>query len=243
MPPREPPLVEPPFETGDDTVSGRSEQTDQSSGQTHQSTGGADQPERPARGSARIAGVLLAAGTSDRFGERNKLLASHDGAPLVRHAAATLVDSTVDPVVVVVGYESERVVDALDGLDVEIVHNPRYANGQASSVRAGIRALRDRPEQVDAAVVALGDMPFVDVATIETLCDAYEAGVGDALAAAYEGARGNPVLFDRRFFDDLVDVAGDVGGREILLDSDDSARVAVPDSGVRRDVDEPSDLS
>ncbi|PSQ29418.1 nucleotidyltransferase family protein [Halobacteriales archaeon QS_9_67_15] len=211
---REPPLVEPPF----------------------------DDPEsdRP-----RVAGVLLAAGTSSRFGEANKLLATRDGDPLVRHAARTLLDAGVDPVVVVVGHEADRVVDALDGLDVTFVRNPDYRQGQTTSVRAGIDAVRDRGDAhdaPDAAVVALGDMPFVDPETIGTLVVAYAAGVGDALAAAYEGTRGNPVLFDRRFFGDLTDVSGDVGGRAILLESDDSARVAVSDSGVRRDVDERSDL-
>jgi molybdenum cofactor cytidylyltransferase len=211
---REPPLVEPPF----------------------------DDPEsdRP-----RVAGVLLAAGTSSRFGEANKLLATHDGDPLVRHAARTLLDAGVDPVAVVVGHEADRVVDALDGLDVTFVRNPDYRQGQATSVRAGIDAVRDRGDAhdaPDAAVVALGDMPFVDPETVGTLAIAYAAGVGDALAAAYEGTRGNPVLFDRRFFGDLTDVSGDVGGRAILLESDDSARVAVSDSGVRRDVDERSDL-
>jgi molybdenum cofactor cytidylyltransferase len=85
-------------------------------------------------------------------------------------------------------------------------------------------------------------MPDVAPATVETLVAAYAAGVGAALAAAFEGERGNPVLFDRRFFDALTDVTGDVGGRQLLLESDESALVAVADSGVRRDVDIPEDL-
>jgi molybdenum cofactor cytidylyltransferase len=199
--------------------------------------GGADAPTKP---SARVAGVLLAAGTSTRFGDDNKLLATVDGDPLVRHGAQTLLGASVAPVIVVVGHEADRVSDALDGLDVEFVRNDGYAAGQSTSVRAGIGAVADR--DVDAAVVALGDMPFVDPDTVRTLVSAYEAGVGDALAAAHDGRRGNPVLFDRRFFDALTRVDGDIGGREILLESDRSACVAVPDSGVRRDVDTPSEL-
>ncbi|WP_436925245.1 nucleotidyltransferase family protein [Halosimplex amylolyticum] len=201
--------------------------------------------ESPESDAPRVAGVLLAAGTSSRFGEANKLLATHEGDPLVRHAARTLLEAGVDPVVVVVGHEADRVIDALEGLDVAFVRNPDYRRGQASSVRAGIDAVRDRGDArdaSDAAVVALGDMPFVDPETVETLVAAYASGAGDALAAAYGGARGNPVLFDRRFFAALTDVSGDVGGREILLESDDGVRVAVSDSGVRRDVDEQSDL-
>jgi len=142
----------------------------------------------------------------------------------------------------VVGHEAERVKAALDGLEVRFVTNEAYATGQASSVRAGVQALVDAEEAIDAAVIALGDMPYVASETVETLVDAYEAGVGDALAPAHEGVRGNPVLFDQRFFADLVDVSGDVGGREILLEGGSSACVAVDDPGVRRDVDEPADL-
>lgn len=188
---------------------------------------------------ARVAGVLLAAGTSTRFGDDNKLLATLDGDPLVRHAARTLLEASVAPVVVVVGHEADRVRDALAGLDVRFVANDAYAEGQSTSVRVGIDAL---DATVDAAVVALGDMPFVDSGTIETLVAAYEAGVGDAIAAAHDGQRGNPVLFDQRFFTDLTGVAGDVGGRQILLRAADSVCVNVDDPGVRQDIDEPEGL-
>jgi molybdenum cofactor cytidylyltransferase len=187
--------------------------------------------------SASVAGVLLAAGTSDRYGDRNKLLATHDGDPLVREVARTLLAAPVAPVVVVVGHDADRVSAALDGFDLELVHNDAYTTGQASSVRAGVRAVRDR---ADAAVVALGDMPFVAPETVARLVDAYAAGAGDALAAAHDGRRGNPVCFDRRFFDALTDVTGDVGGRSILLDN--GTLVDTGDPGVRRDVDRPADL-
>jgi molybdenum cofactor cytidylyltransferase len=201
-----------------------------------------EQTRETASGRLRIAGVLLAAGTSSRFGERNKLLATHDGDAIVRHAAQTLLDAGLGPVVVVVGHEAERVMAALDGLDVVFVTNEAYASGQASSVRAGVRAVLEEAPPVDAAVIALGDMPFVSPDTVETLVDAYAAEVGDALAAAYDGVRGNPVLFDHRFFDDLAGVSGDVGGKQILLESGASACIEVADPGVRRDVDEPTDL-
>ena len=194
-----------------------------------------DAPERDPD----VAGILLAAGTSTRFGDENKLLARQDGNPIVELAARTLVDAGLDPIVVVVGYEADRVAEAVSGLPVRTVHNPAFESGQASSVRTGIRALDD---DIDAAVVALGDMPFIDPKTVEALRSAYRGGVGDALAAAHDGVRGNPVLFDRRFFDSLTAVEGDIGGREILLNGDASALVAVDDPGVRRDVDEPGDI-
>lgn len=212
-----------------------------------------DEDVEPEEREATVAGVLLAAGTSSRFGDENKLLAEVEGEPIVRRAARALLDSRADPVVVVVGYEAGRVRSALSGLPVSFVENPDYAAGQATSVRAGVRALREAEEadqveggdgidEVDAVLFALGDMPAVSPATIDALIDAFGAGAGDALAAAFEGERGNPVLFDARFLDALADVDGDTGAREILLGSETAALVETGDPGVRADVDTEVDL-
>lgn len=205
-------------------------------------------------GEAAVAGVLLAAGTSSRYGDRNKLLEpvedgqavgavgdrdSERGVPMVRRSAATLLEAGLNPVHVVVGYDADRVRDALADLDVSFVENPAFERGQGSSVRAGVESLPD----VDAAVFALGDMPFVDAASVRKLVAAYEAGAGSALAAGYEGERGNPVLFDSTHFPALAGREGDVGGKQILLSAEDAALVATGDPGVRQDVDVPDDLA
>lgn len=186
-----------------------------------------------------VAGILLAAGTSTRFGETNKLLATVDGTPLVRLAAQSLRNSLVDQTVAVTGYEAARVEGVLVDLEIDFVKNPAYEQGQATSVAAGITAVR---AEVDAAVFALGDMPFVATASIDKLIQAYLAGEGDVLAAAVDGERGNPVLFDARYFDALEDVDGDTGGRQLLLENPDSKLVETGDPGVKRDIDVPSDL-
>ena len=187
---------------------------------------------------ARIAGVLLAAGTSSRFGDENKLLVDIDGIPIVRHAANTLVGSGVDPVVAVVGCDADAVAAALDGLPIELVENPEFATGQASSVRTGVATIADRS---DAVVIALGDMPHVSIESIEKLLDAYREGRGDALAVAYNGERGNPVLFDQRWYDQLQHIDGDVGGRGILQEW--GTLIETRDPGVRYDIDRPDDIS
>lgn len=187
----------------------------------------------------RVAGVLLAAGTSSRYGESNKLLETVDDEPMVHRAARTLLESDLAPVIVVLGYEAERVRDAVDGLDVTVVMNTDYADGQATSVRAGVQAV---PDDVDASVFALGDMPWVERETVTTLVDAYRAGVGSALAAAVDGERGNPVLWDSAHFGALAGQSGDVGGRDLLLSTEGAALVETGDAGVRRDVDRPGDL-
>lgn len=188
-----------------------------------------------------IVGVVLAAGTSSRFGTTNKLLADLDGKPLVRHAARTLLDARLEQVVVVLGHEATAVRDALARFDVRFADNPDYESGQSTSVRTGVQVTIET--DAAAAIFLPGDMPFVDSATVERLLDAYRDGLGDALAPAYAGQRGNPVLFDRRYFDALSRVEGDVGGRSVLLESDDALLFNVDDPGVTTDIDTPSDLS
>lgn len=125
---------------------------------------------------------------------------------------------------------------ALVDLPVETVRNPAYEHGQATSVATGIGAL---PDRIDAAVVALGDMPFVDPETVDALIATYRAGSKTALAAAYRGTRGNPVLFAANLLDDLTSISDDSGGRHVLLGNDRSALVETADPGVIRDVDVP----
>ncbi|NGM70853.1 nucleotidyltransferase family protein [Natronolimnobius sp. AArcel1] len=184
-----------------------------------------------------VAAILLAAGTSSRFDGANKLLVPVDGTPIVRHAGRTLEAAPVEPVVAVLGHDADAVGDALAGLDLETVTNPAYGDGQSTSVRCGLEAI---PEQADAVMIALGDMPFVDPASITALVDAYRAGAGDALAAANNSERGNPVLFDRQYFSALAALEGDIGGRAIL--EREGALVETGDPGVRRDVDRRVDI-
>lgn len=192
------------------------------------------------RAESAVVGVLLAAGTSTRFGQANKLLADLDGRPLVRHAARILLDADLDGVVVVLGYEADAVRAALTDLDVRFVRNPDYEAGLSTSVRRGVAAA-DRAD-ADAAVFLPGDMPAVDPATVSLLVDGFRADLGGALAAAARGQRGNPVLFDREHFDALRNLDGDVGGRPVLLGSDRAALVETGDPGVVRDVDSVGDL-
>lgn len=188
----------------------------------------------------RIGAILLAAGESRRFGDENKLLATLEGEPLVRRAARTLVAADLAGVGVVVGHESERVRGALDDLDVTIRHNPEYADGQSSSVRVGAEAAASL--DWDAAIFALGDMPWVDPATIDRLCAAYRSNSGSILAPSFDGRRGNPVLFDAAHFDALAGVSGDRGGRDLIENHDGATLIPVDDPGVLRDVDERADL-
>jgi len=186
----------------------------------------------------RVGGLVLAAGRSRRFGDRNKLLANVHEKPVVTHATETVVESAVDEVVVIVGFEADRVGAALDSLPVDLRRNDEYEEGQSTSVATGVAAARERGW--DAVVFALGDMPFVDVATVDSLVSEYVLTGDSIIAPAYQGRRGNPVLFGRPHFGALGNVEGDIGGRELV--ESHGRLLSVDDSGIHRDIDHPSDL-
>jgi molybdenum cofactor cytidylyltransferase len=188
-----------------------------------------------------FAAVVLAAGRSSRMGGPNKLLAEIGGRPLVRIVVKEVLTSRVRPVVVVTGHQRERVESALAGLPVRFVHNPQYADGLGTSLKAGIAAL---PADVDGAIVCLGDMPQVDAALIDRLIGVIDPDKGALVAVPrIDGKRGNPVVWSRRFFADLMAVEGDVGARH-LIGRYAEAVVEVPVSGTAAltDIDTPEAL-
>lgn len=195
---------------------------------------------RPAA-ARRIAAVVLAGGRSSRMGADNKLLLEVDGAPMVAHAVRAAIGSKAVETVVVTGHEADAVRDALSGQPVRFAHNPDFADGLSTSLRAGIAALGP---DVDGAVILLGDMPGVDAAHVDALINAFAPEDGRAVCvAASGGRRGNPVLWDKRFFAELQAVTGDTGARRLLRDHGDLV-VEVPLTGaVLVDIDTPEALA
>jgi molybdenum cofactor cytidylyltransferase len=189
-----------------------------------------------------IAAVVLAAGRSTRMGAVNKMLAEIGGKPLVRIATEQALASRAKPVIVVTGHERERVEQALAGLPVRFVHNPAYADGLAGSVKTGIGAV---PAESDGAIVCLGDMPQVDSGLIDKLLAAFDPERGALVVVpSIDGRRGNPVVWARRFFNDLMTITGDIGARH-LIGQYAEAVVEVPLSGeaALTDVDTPESFS
>jgi molybdenum cofactor cytidylyltransferase len=189
----------------------------------------------------RIAALVLAAGQSRRMGARNKLLASIDGAPMVVRAVDAAVAGVNAGVYVVTGHEHQQVARALAGRDVQVVHNPRYAEGLSTSLARGLAALG--PE-VDGALICLGDMPRVTTAHIEKLVEAFDPLEGRAICVPlWDGKRGHPVLWARRFFSEMADIKGDVGARHLLGEyAELVSEIPVADDGVLLDVDSPAAL-
>jgi len=197
--------------------------------------------EPPPTAGRRIAAVVLAAGRSTRMGGPNKLLAEIAGRPLARIVVKEALASRARPVIVVVGHERAKVENALAGLPVEVVYNPDFAQGLGTSVRAGIAAV---PAEADGAIVCLGDMPQVDAALIDRLIAAFDPDRGALIVMpTVEGKRGNPVLWSRRFFPDLMAIEGDVGARHFIGRYNEAvADVPLEGSAALVDVDTPEAL-
>ncbi len=190
----------------------------------------------------RIAAIILAAGRSTRMGGPNKLLAEIGGRPLVRIAAEEALASRAHPVIVVTGHQRDQVEATLDGLKVERVHNPNFAEGLSTSVKAGLAAV---PDDVDGAIVCLGDMPQVNAALIDRLAAAFDPERGALIVVpTVDGKRGNPVVWSRRFFHELATLEGDVGARHLIARYPEAvAEVPVTDNAVLVDVDTPDALT
>jgi len=190
----------------------------------------------------RVAAVILAAGRSTRMGAINKMIAQIGGKPLVRIAAEQALTSRAAPVIVVTGHQRDKVEVALAGLDVRLVHNPDYADGLGTSLRTGIAAV---PDTADGAIVCLGDMPQVDAPLIDSLLRAFDPDKGALIVVpTIEGRRGNPVVWARRFFPELMSISGDIGARHLIGSySEAVAELPVQGDAALSDVDTPESLS
>ncbi|MCS0496009.1 molybdopterin-binding/glycosyltransferase family 2 protein [Ancylobacter sp. MQZ15Z-1] len=197
--------------------------------------------EKAPDGSEGIGVVVLAAGRGTRMPHAYKLTATVNGEPLVRRAVRAALASKQRPVVVVTGHEAEEVRRALAGLDVKFVHNPDFADGLSTSLKAGIAAL---PPKASGAVVTLADMPKVDAGLIDRLAEALDDEAGTLVAVPVaEGRRGNPVAWSARLFPELAALSGDIGARHLIAAHAEAvAEVPVEGDAAFADIDTREEL-
>jgi molybdenum cofactor cytidylyltransferase len=197
-------------------------------------------PECPKRPEPRLAALILAAGQSSRMGE-NKLLIDFDGIPLLSRVVNAALESRVDPVVVVTGNDSDRIERLLSGRKVLFVHNSNYEQGLSSSLQKGLEAL---PEDIDGAMILLGDMPLISTKHIDAIIGQFDRMFPRILVPEWEGRCGNPVVWPRRFFPEMRKLTGDQGARNLLREfSSCVEKIRFDDEAVLVDVDTPDDLS
>jgi molybdenum cofactor cytidylyltransferase len=195
--------------------------------------------EKPA--GPRIGALLLAAGQSRRMGGPNKLLAEVDGTPMVAYVARRLLASRARPIIAVLGNQADAVDTALGKLPVERVRNPEFAGGLSTSVKRGIAAL---PADLEGALICLGDMPLISGRHIDRLIAAFNPLEGRAIVVpTRRGKRGNPVLWSKRFFPEMAELAGDVGAKHLIGEHAELvAEVEMDDDAILVDIDTPEAL-
>jgi molybdenum cofactor cytidylyltransferase len=199
---------------------------------------------KPAASTApRIAAIVLAAGRSTRAAPDHKLLVKlPDGRSMIETTVAHVLAADVSRVIVVTGHDADAVKAALKGRDVDYAHAPDYALGLAHSLRAGLAAL---PSDTSGALVCLGDMPLVEACVLNRLIAAFDPDEGRAIIVpAHRGRRGNPVLWDRKFFGEIAALEGDTGARRLFrVHMEQVAEVEMETDAMLLDFDTPDALT
>ena len=193
-----------------------------------------------------VGAVLLAAGSGSRLGGRPKALLELGGVPLILRQLIALSGAGVDEVVVVLGHHAEAIEAAVRAFPITLAHNPAPDDGQASSVRVGLRALSPK---IDAVIVALADQPLIDAQDIIALIGAFKKR-GDAAmvvprvtVAGGQAAPGNPVMFDAALRDEWLAGSADLACRQWRLANPQRVRWFDTDNQrYRTDIDTPEDL-
>jgi molybdenum cofactor cytidylyltransferase len=194
-----------------------------------------------------IAAIVLAAGRSTRMGGPNKMLADAEGQPLVVHAVKAALASQAVEIVVVLGHMADEVRAAIDKAvpgksRLRFVTNPDFAEGLSTSVGTGIGALG---KDIDAAVVQLGDMPGVGAPLLDRLMAAFSPVEGRTICVpTVGGKRGNPVLWARRFFPEMIKLSGDSGAKHLIGEHADLVcEVEMTGEAAVTDIDTPAALA
>jgi molybdenum cofactor cytidylyltransferase len=185
-----------------------------------------------------IAAVVLAAGLARRMG-RQKLLLQLQGKPVVRWSVEHVV-SHVEDVVIVTGPDESALRQALEGLTVRFVVNPRPQDGQGTSIAAGVAALKP---WTTAALIALGDQPRIPAAVVPALLEALRRSGKAIVAPLYQGVQGTPVVFSSEVFAELRALKGDAGARAVVKENPERVELVAFDLAMPPDVDTPEDYA
>jgi molybdenum cofactor cytidylyltransferase len=176
------------------------------------------------------------------MGPHNKLAETIDGKPIIACVAEAAIASGADPVIVVTGFEAERIEDALRGLAVRFAHNREFAGGMSGSIRTGLCAL---PRDCDGVLILLGDMPEIEASDLAALMAAFARAGNDAICIPVrDGKRGNPVLWGASYFAEMMQITGDKGAKGLIAKYEQHvAEVPVASDGIFADVDTLDELA
>lgn len=188
----------------------------------------------------RIAAVVLAAGQSRRMGQPKMLLPWRNSRTVIEQVVQTLLESSIDVVVVVCGAYAAQIRAALNGLPVRYAQNEHYADTEMlTSMQIGLQELE---EDIDAALVVLGDQPALETSVVKAVVKGFVYGSEPIVVPSYEMRRGHPWLISRRLWDQLRDLPADQSLRDFLNQhASDIRYISVDSPGILKDMDTPED--
>ena len=162
----------------------------------------------------KVSATILAAGESSRMENGNKLLLPINKIPMISHVCNTVLTAGLNPVVVVTGFESDLVTQAIPTAINDIIYNSHWQSGMASSIYEGLSAL---PQNVDGNMIVLGDMPMISKDTLTLLIDEFIMLNGQHIIyPIYEERQANPVIFPKKYFQEILSSTGDRGCKKVL---------------------------
>ena len=159
-----------------------------------------------------ISAILLAAGQSKRMDGENKLAKEIQGVPLIKHSVKNILASSVDELIIVLGYQKEIIEKLIDKNEkIKFVFNKNFESGMASSIKTGLNNLSEKTESF---FISLGDMPMVSHNIYNQIIKFKDNK--EIIVPTYKGQQGNPVLFNKSMKEKVIDISGDIGAKKIL---------------------------
>jgi len=187
-----------------------------------------------------ISAILLAAGLSKRMGGENKLTKEIEGIPLIKRSVKNIIDSAVDELIIVLGYQKEIIEKLIDKNEkIKFIFNKNFESGMASSIKTGLNHLS---ENTKAFFICLGDMPMVNQNTYNKLIECKNNK--EIIVPTYKGQQGNPVLFNKSMKEKIMSITGDVGAKKILeLNKDKILNLEINDQSITKGFNTQGDFS
>ncbi|MFL3025542.1 MAG: nucleotidyltransferase family protein [Candidatus Neomarinimicrobiota bacterium] len=189
-----------------------------------------------------ISATILAAGSSTRMGNTNKLLLLYKGKSLINITCDTLINSKLEPILVITGFDHKKITNSLPKAIDSVIYNDNWSEGISTSINLAISSL---PDIIDGNMIVLSDMPLIKVKTINKLREAFVKHNGEKIIYAdYLGRQANPVIFPKKHFNDISILKGDTGCKKIINQNKiNSLGIAIDSSEVVFDCDTEEDYS
>lgn len=181
-----------------------------------------------------VAALVLAAGSSRRAGNTNKLLHTFNAKPMICSVIESVLKSNVSAGLVVTGHQSDRVTQAIKSHNIPVCHCPRHSQGMAHTIATGLSHL----QKFNAVIVCLGDMPHITERVLNQIVASQDCPDDKIVVPVFQGVRGNPVMIGRTFFDSLLQHEGDSGARFLIKQYPEKVvELELDDESVLKDYD------